>query len=138
MNANANTITTMGLLSQLAYLKFGEEPIDKGNLINQFVDDGIVYNLGTTYKVLDHTPPSDQGFNALLLEETKKINGKDIGIGKYVIAFRGTEKNSADILTDLAIAGHYNPQYNDAVAFVNSALGKTCRIFGSVATLKPS
>ena len=106
MDTRASTITRMGIISNEVY--------DKNYFNGKF--DVLKAN-NHTYKVLDHTPTSNQGFNALLLQDTIT--------GKFVIAFRGTEKNSADILTDLVIAGHYNDQYSDAVAFVNNALGKT-------------
>jgi len=110
MDTNAQTITTMGIISNEVYNTTPSK--------DYFSDtpDNLIAN-GTTYKVLDHTPTTDSGFNALLLQDTTT--------GKYVIAFRGTETNSADILTDLVIAGHYNAQYSDAVAFVNNVLGKT-------------
>ena len=114
MEANANTIKTMGIISNEVYNKnkaiidyFKDDYDIDGNKIIKFIE-------GTTYKVLDHTGDSTlTGFNALLLQEE--------GTKNYVIAFRGTD-SILDGLVDLAIGGHFNPQYNDAVAFVNKAL----------------
>ena len=92
METNANTITTMGIISDEVYKSkyFTDDAIKKGLKIE-----------GTTYKVLDHTPASDQGFNALLLQDTTT--------GKYVIAFRGTQEKF-DIVDD-AIIGLQNHSY---------------------------
>ncbi len=108
------TITEMGLLSQMAYLSFGNEPLVKGQLVDQFTDDGVVYYLDKTYTVIDYTDTSSD-MQALLLK-----NGDE-----YVIAFRGTA-GLVDIAVDAVIGlGNINAQYTEALAFVNNALGKT-------------
>jgi len=106
---NANTVTTMGIISNEVY--------DENNIY--FTDKEKTLNANnTTYKVLNHTPDTTlSGFNALLLQE--------IGTSNYVIAFRGTEATSSlsDIVTDI-LAGTYNInlQYDNAIDFVNEAL----------------
>ncbi len=59
MNTNANTITTMGIISDRVYNQ------DKGK--DYFKIGANVEANGTTYKVIDHTPTDNQGFNALFL-----------------------------------------------------------------------
>ena len=107
MEANANIITTMGIISDEAYNNEYFTLKSDGT----FVKDKIE---GTTYKVLDHTPASDQGFNALLLQ--------DIVTGKYVIAFRGTQEKF-DILDDAIIGlNNFSFEYHAAKAWVDKIL----------------
>jgi len=93
----ANTITTMGIISNEVYAS------------NYF--DGTWDELsanGTTYKVIDHTPASNSGFNALLLQEE--------GTHRYVIAFRGTQEK-IDIVDDAIIGLHnYSVEFQQAKA----------------------
>ena len=56
METNANTITTMGIIADEVYKK-------------DYFNGDLTIIEGTHYKVLDHTPASNQGFNALLLQE---------------------------------------------------------------------
>ena len=97
MNANANTITTMGIISDEVYKNK-----------KYFVDEEDLKANNHTYKVLDHTPATDQGFNALLLQDTQT--------GKYVIAFRGTQEKF-DIADDIIIG--LNPNF--AIDFITLA-----------------
>jgi len=111
MEANANTITTMGLISSEVY--------DNGKIKKYFIDNpkDMVLQNGTTYKVLDHTGDSTlTGFQALLLQEE--------GTKNYVIAFRGTELLSlTDWIVDLQSGIYnYNAQLIPALNFVNKAL----------------
>ncbi len=75
MDTSANTITTMGIISNKVY--------DDGIIKEYFTDnpEPFVAN-GTTYEVIAHTPDSTlSGFQALLLKSGDQ----------YVVAFRGTE-----------------------------------------------
>ena len=83
---------------------------------NYFVQGAKLEANNHTYKVLDHTPTQDTGFNALLLQD------KDTD--KYVIAFRGTAENF-DIFDD-AVVGlkNYSFEFTQAKAFVSDMLKK--------------
>lgn len=66
MDTSANTITTMGIISNEVY--------DDGQVKKYFKDnpENLVAN-GTTYVVKDRTGDSTlSGFNALLLQDTTK------------------------------------------------------------------
>lgn len=107
------TITEMGLLSQMAYQSFGSDLV-KGQSYHKFTDDGVVYYLDKTYTVIDHTDTSTD-MQALLLKSGDE----------YVVAFRGTA-GVVDIAVDAVIGlGNINAQYTEALAFVKKALGKT-------------
>ncbi|UCM99443.1 hypothetical protein LCX93_07820 [Sulfurimonas sp. SWIR-19] len=114
MEANANTITTMGIISEEVYNNnksivdyFKDDYDTSGNKIVKFIR-------GTTYKVLDHTPASNQGFNALLLQDTST--------GKYVIAFRGTQEKF-DIADDVIIGlQNHSYEFDAAKAWVDTIL----------------
>jgi hypothetical protein len=102
MDTSAQTITTMGDLSEIVY-NDNKEGIDyfKKNYVFATKD-------GTTYKVIDHTPASNSGFNALLLQEE--------GTHRYVIAFRGTQEK-IDIVDDAIIGLHnYSVEFQQAKA----------------------
>ena len=106
MYENRDTITTMGELSQKVYND------EKG--VNYFQVGKTFKANNHTYKVLDNTPASDQGFNALLLQ--------DIVTGKYVIAFRGTQEKF-DILDDVIIGlNNFSAEYHAAKAWVDKVL----------------
>ena len=114
---NNETITEMGLLSQMVYLEFGKDPLIKNKFIHSFTYDDVTYNLGTTYKVIDHTfDMSLSGFQALLLQ--------DITTGKYIVAFRGTEPTSVfDWVNDILVGTtNINIQYTAALNFVKEIL----------------
>jgi hypothetical protein len=110
MDTSANTITTMGIISNEVYADNGQK---------YFTDNpGTLVANGTTYEVITHTDDSSlSGFQALLLKSGNQ----------YVIAFRGTELTSpSDIITDiLAGTANINLQYDNALEFVNSFLGQT-------------
>lgn len=106
------TITEMGLLSQMAYLSFGSDLVE-GQSYNKFTDDGTIYYLDKTYKVIDYTNTSSD-MQALLLESG----------GQYVIAFRGTAGWADAVVDGIIGLDNINQQYNDAVAFVNEALDR--------------
>lgn len=72
MNTLENTITTMGLLSKEAY-----------NVGNFQIGAGITAN-NKTYKVVNFADTAND-FQALLLQDES---------GKFVMAFRGTERDS--------------------------------------------
>ena len=92
-----DTITTMGIISDEVYNNdYYNGKFDKLKANNHI------------YKVLDHTDPNDQGFNALLLQDTST--------GKYVIAFRGTQEK-IDIADDVII-GLQNHSYEFEAAKV--------------------
>ena len=108
MEANANTIRTMGIISNEVY-----NSTPGKDYFNDNPDDIIIKN--KTYKVLDHTGDwSSNGFQALLLQEE--------GTKNYVIAFRGTQEKF-DIVDD-AIIGLQNHSYEfqAAKAWVNTIL----------------
>ncbi|WP_457743248.1 hypothetical protein [Sulfurimonas sp.] len=109
MDTSANTITTMGIISNEVYNTTKGKDYFKNN------PDDMVIN-GTTYKVIDHTPASNQGFNALLLQDTST--------GKYVIAFRGTQENF-DIADDVIIGlQNHSYEFQAAKAWVDKVIGK--------------
>ena len=103
MKKNQSTITTMGILAdrvyETRYFDGTHKEIEAGD---------------QRYVLLD-TINTRTSLDAFLL--------KELGGDEYVIAFRGTAE-SEDIVVDLMIAGHYNPQYKDAVGFVQKALEK--------------
>ena len=114
MDTMVNKITTLGIISEEVYNNnksiidyFKDEYDANGNKIIKFIR-------GTTYKVLDHTPASDQGFNALLLQDTVT--------GNYVIAFRGTHE-MFDILDDAIIGlNNFSAEFHAAKAWVDKVL----------------
>ena len=109
-------ITTMGIISDEVYNTTKGKDYFKDN-----PDDMIVNN--QTYKVLEHTPSEDTGFNALLLEKMEQqSDGKNIGTGEYVIAFRGTAEKF-DIFDD-AVVGlkNYSFEFQSAKAWVEEVL----------------
>ena len=101
MDTSANIITTMGIIANEVYASnkqtYFEDLYENGEKIEQSLEAN-----GTTYKVIDHTPADNEGFNALLL--------KDESTGEYVIAFRGTQE-TFDIVED-GINGILVPQKN--------------------------
>lgn len=102
MEVNANTLATMGIISDEVYKEkyFSSEAIIKKEVLE-----------GTTYTVVDYADTST-GMQALLLQSG----------GKYVIAFRGTS-SILDWVTNFQIAAdNYNPQFNDAFTFVQNIL----------------
>lgn len=106
MEANANTLVTMGIISGEVY----KETYFNGDLTE--IE-------GTTYIVKDHTPNSTlSGFNALLLQDTLT--------GEYVIAYRGTEWYSiADWVTNIQIGvDNYAPQFDDFIKVQDSEFYK--------------
>ena len=102
MNTLENTITTMGLLSKEAY-----------NVGNFQIGAEITAN-NQTYKVIDYVSTASD-FQALLLQDKS---------GKFVMAFRGTERDSiSDWLNDVSIGfKNINKQYNDAKEFLEKAM----------------
>ena len=108
MAIRTDKITTMGIISDEVYADRNQ---------NYFKDnpDDIEAN-NHTYQVLEHTPPENKGFNALLLQD------KDTK--EYVIAFRGTA-GTADILDD-AVVGlkNYSFEFQSAKKFVQDAMEK--------------
>ena len=102
MNTLENTITTMGLLSKEAY-----------NVGNFQIGAEITAN-NQTYKVIDYVSTASD-FQALLLQDES---------GKFVMAFRGTERDSiSDWLNDVSIGfKNINEQYNDAKEFLEKAM----------------
>jgi len=115
MEANANTITTMGIISNEVYANknqpyFKDLPDNPDGSRNY---QPLKAN-GKTYKVLDHTPASDTAFNALLLQED--------GTQNYVIAFRGTQEKF-DVVDDAIIGLHnYSIEFQQAKAWVDTIL----------------
>ncbi|MBN1839165.1 MAG: DUF2974 domain-containing protein [Campylobacterales bacterium] len=106
MDTSANTITTMGIVSNEVYADNGQK---------YFTDNpGTLVANGTEYEVIDHTSDSSlNGFQALLLKSGTQ----------YVIAFRGTDSLVDGIIDITALPlANYNPQYNSAVEFVNNAI----------------
>jgi hypothetical protein len=91
MALNQQVITDMGLLSQFSYKDFDVYPILKGQSVSQFSDDGKVYILNSSYTVIDYTSHWTD-MQAILLEKNDSGGNPT---GEYVIAFRGTEPNSA-------------------------------------------
>lgn len=112
MDTTAKTITTMGILSDLVY---NDKKDQDGNSINYFQYGAKLEANGTTYKVIDFVNKPISGLDAILLEKT---NSQGIGIGEYVIAFRGTEFTLNDILTDLSAATGAIIQKDDAEAWI--------------------
>ena len=103
MDARADIITTMGIISEEVYKNK-----------KYFVDEEDLIANNHTYKILDHTPASDQGFNALLLQDTVT--------GEYVIAFRGTQEKF-DVLDDAIIGlNNFSFEYHAAKAWVDKIL----------------
>ena len=104
MNTLENTITTMGLLSKEAY-----------NVGNFQIGAGITAN-NKTYKVVNFADTAND-FQALLLQDES---------GKFVMAFRGTERDSTlDWLNNAGIGlANINEQYNDAKEFLDKAFIK--------------
>ena len=102
MNTLENTITTMGLLSKEAY-----------NVGNFQIGAGITAN-NKTYKVVNFADTAND-FQALLLQDES---------GKFVMAFRGTERDSTlDWLNNAGIGlANINEQYNDAKEFLEKAM----------------
>ena len=102
MNTLENTITTMGLLSKEAY-----------NVGNFQIGAEITAN-NQTYKVIDYVSTASD-FQALLLQDES---------GKFVMAFRGTERDSTlDWLNNAGIGlANINEQYNDAKEFLEKAM----------------
>jgi hypothetical protein len=84
-------ITDLGLISQVSYLLFGNNPLVKWDSFNSFIDDGINYTLNSSYTVIDYTSHWTD-IQAILLEKNDSGGNPT---GEYVIAFRGTEPNSA-------------------------------------------
>ncbi len=111
------TISEMGIISDEVYdndpsgVKYFKDNPETMLVDTQF---GI-----TAYTVIDYTS-TDTNMQALLLQKS--------GTNEYVIAFRGTETETwsswdGDVAADLRIGlQNYNPQYQDALAFVQSAL----------------
>lgn len=110
MDTSANTITTMGIISDEVYNE------------KYYTDDAIAKKLkieGTTYEVVKSTGYNDitgdssfSGFQALLLKSGDQ----------YVIAFRGTDSITDVIVDVLAGTANINLQYNSAIEFVNNAI----------------
>ena len=102
MNTLENTITTMGLLSKEAY-----------NVGNFQIGAEITAN-NKTYKVVNFADTAND-FQALLLQDES---------GKFVMAFRGTERDSTlDWLNNAGIGlANINEQYNDAKEFLEKAM----------------
>jgi hypothetical protein len=115
MTLEQSVLTDMGLLSQFCYKDLGIYPILKNQSVSQFIDDGINYTLDSSYTIIDYTS-TETDMQALLLKKT--------GADEYVIAFRGTEPDSwFDIGADAMIGlSNYNPQFNDAKAFVQEMM----------------
>lgn len=103
MEVNANTLATMGIISNEVYNKTQGE--------DYFVKGATLEANGTTYTVVDFADTATD-MQALLLQSG----------GEYVIAFRGTA-GLADVIVDAVIGvDNINKQYSDAVSFVNEAL----------------
>ena len=116
MDTSANIITTMGIISDKVYNQVvGKDYfVDLPNNPDGSRDYQLLEANGTTYKVLDHTPASNTGFNALLLQDTST--------GKYVIAFRGTQENF-DIVDDVIIGlQNHSVEFEQAKAWVDTVL----------------
>lgn len=120
MTLEQQVITDMGLLSQLSYKDFGTPPLLKGLSVSQFTDDGKTYVLNSSYSVIDYISTATDMQAILLAQNDSSGNPTN----EYVIAFRGTETDSwFDIGTDAIIGlGNYNPQFNDAKAFVQDMM----------------
>lgn len=107
MDTNVSTVAEFGKLAELSYLDYEQDILIKGTTFSEFNKDGTTYFLDATYKVIDYTDVSNQGLNAVLLqnEDTKE----------FVIAFRGTNEKVADITED-AIIGlkNYSFQFEAA------------------------
>lgn len=113
MDTSANIITTMGIIANEVYASnkqtYFEDLYENGEKIEQSLEAN-----GTTYKVIDHTPADNEGFNALLL--------KDESTGEYVIAFRGTQE-TFDIVEDGIIGlNNYSSQFEKAKVWVNQMI----------------
>ena len=103
MDTNANIITTMGIIANEVY-----------DNLNIYFSDKEKFISSTNYKVIDHTPTDNEGFNALLL--------KDESTGEYVIAFRGTQEKF-DIVEDGIIGlNNYSSQFEKAKVWVNQMI----------------
>ncbi|MDD5387552.1 MAG: Calx-beta domain-containing protein [Sulfuricurvum sp.] len=111
MSLNNNTITDMGILSSEVY--------DARNRYFVFNADGtriesIIVTDNATYTIIDSSDTLTD-MQALLL--------KNESTGQFVIAFRGTEGTTGDIISDILNGvANYNPQIADARAFVQKAL----------------
>lgn len=101
-----NTITTMGLLAEGVYITDPEDTYFEKNKIVSVGD--------SSFLVIDHTDVSNDGFNAVLLqnEDTKE----------FVIVFRGTQEIidwDSNITTFLS---NYNPQADEGLEFVENMI----------------
>ena len=116
MVKDANTITTMGIISNEVYADKNQKYFE--DELNSDGSKKEVYLSANnhTYKVLEHTPPSDTGFNALLLQDTDS--------DKYVIAFKGTAEKF-DIFDDALIGlKNHSIEFHEAEAFVSDMIDK--------------
>ena len=111
MTMNKQIITDMGILSDIVYSNFDTEYIYKGAEIK--ADKSGEQTLSSAYTVKDYADtPTDM--QALLLQNDDK----------YVIAFRGTE-SAQDWVTNISTGVfNYNPQFNDALAFVQNMMSE--------------
>lgn len=115
-------ISDMGLLSQVSYLLFGDSPLVKGETFNGFVDDGKNYTLDSSYTVIDYISHWSE-MQAILLEKNDSGGNPT---GEYVVAFRGTEPNSARDWVSNGLTGlaNFNPQVIAGKAFVREMMAK--------------
>ena len=112
MNTLEQNITEFGLLAEMAYLNLQD---NIGSKINKFVNkNGAKRTLSKKYKIVDYVSTASD-FQALLLQDES---------GKFVMAFRGTERDSiSDWLNDVSIGfKNINEQYNDAKEFLEKAM----------------
>ena len=112
MNTLEQNITEFGLLAEMAYLNLQD---NIGSKINKFVNKkGAKRTLSKKYKIVDYVSTASD-FQALLLQDES---------GKFVMAFRGTERDSiSDWLNDVSIGfKNINEQYNDAKEFLEKAM----------------
>ncbi len=108
-------VTDMGILAEITYSGY-----DGAFIQNHYINDLPLTSteagnciLNKAYKIIEYTSTSTN-MQALLLQKT--------GSNEYIIAFRGTQEKmdvGADIMIGLA---NYNPQFEDAKAFVQSVL----------------
>ncbi|CCK80811.1 hemolysin-type lysine-binding protein [Desulfobacula toluolica] len=123
MAIDSNIITDMGQLSALTYKNYPSESsnslLNKGKILQGTFNIGQdSFSLNNSYTVKDYADtPSDM--QALLLEKNDSTGNPT---GEYIIAFRGTQEKM-DIGVDAIIGlANYNPQFNDAKAFVQQMM----------------
>lgn len=109
MSNEQQLVTDMGILSHIAYSKYGGTFLKIGNVISSNEDNSLV--LSSSYTVIDHTP-EDAPFDmeAILLQNNDT--------NEYVIAFRGTAGGWDIALDSLQGLLNFNPQLTASREFV--------------------